>query len=80
MNRERNLPTCKAGERDKARKKQFSTQKIGKVEYDAVSQQEGPAFVCNKCGKKRKQEHMKGRCRGFAWLNTGMTIAVKEKR
>ena len=31
MNRERNLPTCKAGERDKARKKQFSNQKIGKV-------------------------------------------------
>ena len=35
--------------------------------------------MCAKCGEMDKYESMHGNCRGFALLQTGLAITVKER-
>ena len=34
-------------------------------------------YLCAKCGTQSKHQHIKGRCRGAAWLQTCVATAIK---
>ena len=53
--------------------------RAGTWEHVAAKQQEVSAFVCRKDGKQSIHEQMKGKCRDFAPLQTGLAITVNEK-
>ena len=65
--------------RDKQGKSNSHIQKVAQWQQDAVRQEEGPAYVCTHCGNQRQQENNEGKCTGFAWPLTGMTITTKDK-
>ena len=53
--------------------------KAARWEHVAAKTKKGTVYVCETCGERSKKEQLKGTCRSFALLQTGLATTTKEQ-